>query len=76
MEEFDPCIIQTSTNCDTTSSRIKVEGGYAYTPDTPGLGMKGDWPVIGVRQIADVQIKSPNSTGTCVKSIQSLKEKP
>ena len=42
---------------DITSSRIRVEGGYAYPPDTPGLGIEWDWPVISKRQLADVKIE-------------------
>ncbi len=41
---------------DITTSRIRVEGGYAYPPDTPGLGIEWDWPVIAKRQIADVKM--------------------
>ncbi len=41
---------------DITTSRIRVEGGYAFPPDTPGLGIEWDWPVIAARQVADVQI--------------------
>ncbi len=38
---------------DITSSRIRVEGGYAYPPDTPGLGIEWDWDAIGTRQNTD-----------------------
>ena len=38
---------------DITTSRIRVEGGYAYPPDTPGLGIEWDWQEITQRQIAD-----------------------
>lgn len=38
---------------DITTSRIRVEGGYAWPPDTPGLGIAWDWPVIEQRQLAD-----------------------
>ena len=38
---------------DITTSRIRVEGGYAYPPDTPGLGIEWDWPEISRRQNAD-----------------------
>jgi L-alanine-DL-glutamate epimerase-like enolase superfamily enzyme len=41
---------------DITTSRIRVENGFAYPPNTPGLGIEWDWPVIAARQIADVQI--------------------
>lgn len=42
---------------DITTSRIRVEGGYAFPPDTPGLGIEWDWPVIAKRQLADVTIQ-------------------
>ena len=42
---------------DITSSRIRVEGGYAYPPDTPGLGIEWDWQEITQRQIADQSLK-------------------
>ena len=41
---------------DITSSRIRVEHGYAYPPDTPGLGIEWDWDAIDHRQIADVTV--------------------
>ena len=41
---------------DITCSRIRVEGGYAYPPDTPGLGIEWDWDAIDHRQIADVTV--------------------
>ncbi len=27
-------------------------------PDTPGLGIEWDWPVIASRQIAEIQVKA------------------
>ena len=42
---------------DITSSRIRVEGGYAYPPDTPGLGIEWDWDAIDHRQVADLVVK-------------------
>jgi len=42
---------------DITTSRIHVEGGYAYPPDTPGLGIEWDWQEITQRQIADQSLK-------------------
>jgi L-alanine-DL-glutamate epimerase-like enolase superfamily enzyme len=42
---------------DITTSRIRVEGGYAYPPDTPGLGIEWDWQEITQRQIADQSLK-------------------
>ena len=42
---------------DITTSRIRVEGGYAFAPDTSGLGIEWDWPVIGKRQTADLTVK-------------------
>ncbi len=44
---------------DITTSRIKVEGGRAHAPDTPGLGIEWDWGVIASRQIADFSIAKP-----------------
>jgi L-alanine-DL-glutamate epimerase-like enolase superfamily enzyme len=44
---------------DITTSRIKVEGGRAHAPDTPGLGIEWDWGVIASRQIADIRIVQP-----------------
>ncbi|MDI1341234.1 mandelate racemase/muconate lactonizing enzyme family protein [Polaromonas sp.] len=41
---------------DITTSRIRVEGGYAWPPDTPGLGIAWDWPVIAKRQLADTTL--------------------
>jgi len=41
---------------DITTSRIRVEDGYAYPPDTPGLGITWDWAAIQKRQIADITI--------------------
>ncbi|MDI1273023.1 mandelate racemase/muconate lactonizing enzyme family protein [Polaromonas sp.] len=41
---------------DITTSRIRVEGGYAWPPDTPGLGITWDWPVIKKRQLADTTL--------------------
>ena len=42
---------------DITTSRIRVEDGYAYPPDTPGLGIEWDWGEIAKRQVADMLIK-------------------
>ena len=44
---------------DITTSRIKVEGGRAHAPDTPGMGIEWDWGVIARRQIADIAIVQP-----------------
>jgi L-alanine-DL-glutamate epimerase-like enolase superfamily enzyme len=41
---------------DITTSRIKVEGGYAFPPETPGLGIEWDWASIAKRQVADVTL--------------------
>ena len=41
---------------DITASRIRVEGGYAYPPSTPGLGIAWDWDAIGARQSVDLNI--------------------
>ena len=45
---------------DITTSRIRVEGGYAYPPQTPGLGIEWDWATISRRQIVDVTIAPPH----------------
>lgn len=45
---------------DITSSRIRVEGGYAYPPDTPGLGIDWDWQAIAGRQIYDQSLHRKN----------------
>ena len=42
---------------DVTTSRIRVENGYAYPPDTPGLGIEWDWAAITRRQLADATVK-------------------
>ncbi len=42
---------------DITSSRIRVEAGYAYPPQTPGLGIEWDWVEIAKRQSADFTIR-------------------
>jgi len=39
---------------DITTSRIRVEEGYAYPPDTPGLGIAWDWAQIKQRQCAEL----------------------
>ena len=46
---------------DITTSRIRVEGGYAYPPDTPGLGIEWDWQESTQRQIADQSLKRTTS---------------
>ena len=46
---------------DITTSRIRVESGYAYPPDTPGLGIEWDWKEITHRQIADQSLKRTTS---------------
>lgn len=43
---------------DITTSRIRVEQGYAYPPDMPGLGIAWDWAAIGRRQCVDTTIRS------------------
>jgi L-alanine-DL-glutamate epimerase-like enolase superfamily enzyme len=44
---------------DITHSRIRVDDGFAYPPDTPGLGIEWDWPAIALRQVADLQLELP-----------------
>jgi L-alanine-DL-glutamate epimerase-like enolase superfamily enzyme len=46
---------------DITSSRIRVEDGYAYPPDTPGLGIDWDWQAIAGRQIYDQSLHRKTS---------------
>ena len=41
---------------DITTSRIRVENGFAYPPNTPGIGIDWDWGVIAQRQLADLKI--------------------
>ena len=41
---------------DITTSRIRVEGGFAYTPATPGLGIEWDWSQIAARQCCDLSV--------------------
>jgi L-alanine-DL-glutamate epimerase-like enolase superfamily enzyme len=45
---------------DITTSRIRVEGGYAYPPSEPGLGIAWDWPAIESRQNAFVTLRKDN----------------
>ena len=49
---------------DITTSRIRVEDGYAYPPDTPGLGIAWDWAAIQKRQIANITITSAQKENT------------
>ena len=44
---------------DITSSRMRVEDGFAIPPDTPGLGIAWDWQAISQRQITHLEIKAP-----------------
>lgn len=41
---------------DITTSRLRVEDGWAYPPDTPGLGIEWDWAAIRRRQLTDITI--------------------
>ena len=41
---------------DITTSRIRVEGGFAYPPATPGLGIEWDWTQIAARQCCDLSV--------------------
>ena len=41
---------------DITTSRIRVVDGFAYPPQTPGLGIEWDWQEIARRQLADVTV--------------------
>ena len=43
---------------DITTSRMKVEGGYAHPPETPGLGIAWDWAAIQQRQTTHMEIKA------------------
>jgi L-alanine-DL-glutamate epimerase-like enolase superfamily enzyme len=42
---------------DITTSRIRVAAGQAFPPDRPGLGIEWDWPVIELRQLADLCVE-------------------
>ena len=44
---------------DITTSRMKVEDGFARPPETPGLGIAWDWPAINHRQTTHLEIKTP-----------------
>ena len=37
---------------DVTTSRIRLEDGFALPPETPGNGIDWDWPVIEARTVA------------------------
>ncbi len=41
---------------DITTSRIRVADGFAYPPDTPGLGIEWDWAQIAARQCVDMSV--------------------
>ena len=41
---------------DITTSRIRVEDGFAYPPATPGLGIEWDWTQIAARQCCDLSV--------------------
>ena len=41
---------------DITTNRLRVEGGWAYPPDTPGLGIEWDWPAVTSRQLTDITL--------------------
>ena len=49
---------------DITTSRIRVEQGYAYAPDSPGLGIDWDWAAIARRQSIDISITATNGENT------------
>ncbi len=40
---------------DITTSRIRIEDGYAYPPETIGLGIEWDWKKIQHKQLAQVE---------------------
>jgi L-alanine-DL-glutamate epimerase-like enolase superfamily enzyme len=42
---------------DITTSRIRIEDGYALPPEVPGLGIAWDWAEIGRRQKVQIEIK-------------------
>jgi len=46
---------------DITTSRIRVEQGFAYPPQTPGLGIDWDWAAIERRQNVDMVITATRS---------------
>jgi L-alanine-DL-glutamate epimerase-like enolase superfamily enzyme len=43
-----------------THSRIHIEGGFAFPPEEPGLGIAWDWDAIASRQKADVLVRERN----------------
>jgi L-alanine-DL-glutamate epimerase-like enolase superfamily enzyme len=43
---------------DITTSRIRVEDGFAYPPNTPGLGIEWDWTQIAARQCLDLTVST------------------
>jgi L-alanine-DL-glutamate epimerase-like enolase superfamily enzyme len=43
---------------DITTSRLRVEGGYAFPPETPGLGIAWDWDAITARQTLQLEIQA------------------
>lgn len=43
---------------DITTSRIRVEQGFAYPPQSPGLGIDWDWAAIARRQNVDMVIQA------------------
>jgi L-alanine-DL-glutamate epimerase-like enolase superfamily enzyme len=43
---------------DITHSRLRIEQGFAYPPDRPGLGIDWDWAAIAQRQSVFLEIKS------------------
>ncbi|NCA00382.1 MAG: mandelate racemase/muconate lactonizing enzyme family protein, partial [Betaproteobacteria bacterium] len=43
---------------DITHSRMAVKDGFAYPPNTPGLGIAWDWQAIDKRQAIHLEIKA------------------
>ena len=41
---------------DITTSRIKVDNGFAYPPEAPGLGIAWDWSVIKQLTLIELHI--------------------
>jgi len=46
---------------DITTSRIRVKQGFAYPPQSPGLGIDWDWAAIERRQTVDMVIAATRS---------------
>ncbi|MSP88825.1 MAG: mandelate racemase/muconate lactonizing enzyme family protein, partial [Alphaproteobacteria bacterium] len=41
---------------DITTSRMKIEKGYAIPSKRPGLGIEWDWKAVGKRQVSKTAV--------------------